>query len=326
MTGLAAHLLDALSTVHVAADLRTAQVGQRRITGDNERQLRARLAGALYDVLHAGRAHREGPQPRTLRDRNFEEELQAVVPHQVSPVPARVDARDGDDVVIRINRIRVRVPQDRLDDRADGTTLVRIPAVLPALSPGFLMVNGSRGSGLTADQPCLRIYLHLASAETAPRVWAAVLGRLEELAVPYRAKVVSTRSHYPRRDAMVVYLGPEGWSAPVQIAEAAAGTGALTPDLSAYVAPLSDGVGWAWEPDDPAPSARGRSFGEHRSLALADGLIAAARPGGPDRVQALETALRAARISPSAPHLNLDSPPTRWVGPSTPAAAVPAVA
>ena len=319
-------MTDPLATVEVDLAGRTARVADREITADDERQLKARLVNALYDVLHAGRAHQDGPRPRTLRDPRFEQRLQEAVPHESSALPVLLEDTGEDEFVVRMNEVRVRVPRERLDYRGEQFAVIRIPAVLPALSPGFLMVNGSRGSGLVRGEPCVRVYLHLRSAESAPQVWGAVVRRLEELALPYRAKVLSTPAQYPRRDAMVVYLGPDAWSAPIEVAEAAVATGALAPDVSSYVERLAPGVGWAWEPDDPAPSAHGMSFGEHRSTALAEGLIAAARPGGPNRAEALDAALRAARISPSALHLNLDSPPLRWVGPPTPATAVPAVA
>ncbi|WP_449066688.1 T3SS effector HopA1 family protein, partial [Planomonospora algeriensis] len=71
---------------------------------------------------------------------------------------------------------------------------------------------------------------------------------------------------------------------------------------------LGPGVGWAWEPQDRRPGMRGMSFGEHRSHAVAAGLLAHAEQGG-DRDEAVREALRAAGVEPGAVHRNIGSPP-----------------
>jgi hypothetical protein len=304
-------LAERLDEVDIDSTQRRARIGDRTLTADTQRQLRTMLSGALYETWHVGRPQLEGPQPKPARDRAFEEVLRAAVPHDSSVVAAQVDPEQvgADSVVIPLNGIRVRVPADRIVAAGDdgGTAWVRMPAVLPAVSPGFLMVSGSRGVGPSVGS-LLRIYLHLATPEAAPVVWGSVLSRLEERGVAYRAKMTSVPTLFPRRDAMVVYLGANSWDAAGDVREAAVATGGLDATVSAYVTQLEAGVGCAWEPDDPRPGMRGMSFGEHRSQAIATGLVAASTDGPGDRHAAVAEALLAAGIDPQRPFRNTTSP------------------
>jgi hypothetical protein len=236
--------------------------------------------------------------------------LRAAVPHDSSIVDGEVDPGlvGAESAVVRLSGIRVLVPAAGIVGARDGEAAqVRLPAVLPTVSPGFLMVGGSRGSGRSAGS-LLRVYLHLTAPDAAPVVWGAVLNRLEGRGVTYRAKVTSARKLFPRRDAMVVYLGPDSWDAVSDVRAAAMATGGLDAGVSAYAARLDAGVSLAWEPDDPRPGMRGMSFGEHRSQAIATGLVAASTDGSGDRYAAVAEALMAASVDPLRPFRNTTSP------------------
>ncbi|GAA0850190.1 T3SS effector HopA1 family protein [Streptosporangium amethystogenes subsp. fukuiense] len=297
-----------LDRVRIDADLTSATVDGREITAEGPKVLRSALADALYDAFHTGREPTEGPRHKSLRDPDFEHRLRAVVPHHDSPALAMVEP--GAPGVVRLNGVRVRIPESRLGDEvatpAGPARRVGLPAVQPTVSPGFLLVSGSAGHGLEEDA-CLRLYLGAETADAAPALWGAVLERLEKLRLPYRAKVLSARDLYPRRDSIVVYLGRRAWHAVPEIGAAATATGGLRQDLSAYVAALGGGIGWAWEPQDPRPGTRRLSFGEHRSHAIAAGLLVHAEHGG-DRDDAVREALRAAGVEPGAVYRNLGSP------------------
>ncbi len=312
-------LTRALERVRVGADLTSAGVDGREITAGGPKALRKALADALYEAFHTGRdPQREQPR-RPTHDPGFEQALRAMVPHDSTRVLAAVEP--GSPAVVRLNGVRLLLSPDRLGAEARDETgretgdetggglsrWVTLPAVSPALSPGFLLVNGSHGHGMR-EGACVRVYAGARTPEAAPELWGAILARLEELRLPYRAKVLSARDHYPRRDSIVVYLGRRSWHAVPDVAAAAAAAGGLREDLSLYVAALGRGVGWAWEPHDPRPGMRGLSFGEHRSQAVAAGLVACAGQGG-DREQAVTEALRAAGVVPGAVHRNLGSPP-----------------
>ncbi|WP_432924913.1 T3SS effector HopA1 family protein [Microbispora sp. CA-135349] len=322
MSELPRELAEALDRVEVGADLRSATVADREVTADNVRTFRGVLAGALYDLLHAGRPHRDGRRRKSVRDPEFETALREMVPHRMSRVLAPV--HPDSPTVVTLSGVRVRVPEERLAEEVETAggraRWVRLPAVLPALSPGFLLVNGSLGTGLGQDH-CLRLYLGVTEPPSVAGLWGAALGRLEELAVPYRAKVLSARDLYPRRDAIVVYLGPQAWHVVPEIARAAVAAGGLRPDVSAYVARLGEGIGWAWEPEDPRPEMRDMSFGEHRSHAVATGLLAHAEGQSPgDRDAAVADALRAAGVVPGQPHRNSGSPGLPFEDPAETAA------
>ncbi|GAA1014411.1 hypothetical protein Aple_079470 [Acrocarpospora pleiomorpha] len=297
-----------LDRVQITPDRTSATLDDREITADSPKALRAALASALYDVFHAGRESADGPRPRSIRDVAFERELRAVVPHPLSSVLAPVEPGASD--VVRLSGVRVRVPDPHLGAEADTPAgparWVNLPAVLPTVSPGFLLVSGSGGADMRPGAH-VRLYVGAETADAAPQLWGAVLTRLEKLHVPYRAKVLSARGLYPRRDSIVVYLGSRAWHAVPDIAEAAGEAGGLRGDVSAYVAELGPGIGWAWEPRDDRPGMRGLSFGEHRSHAIAVGLLAHAGQGG-DRGEAVTEALCAAGIEPDAVHRNADSP------------------
>ncbi|MGI5271713.1 T3SS effector HopA1 family protein [Nonomuraea sp. CA-218870] len=296
-----------LDRVRVAADLASATVDGREVTASGPKALRKALADALYEAFHTGGTPKEDQPRRPPGDPAFEQVLRAMVPHPGTRVLAPVEPGAPD--VVRLGGVRVLIPEQ--DTAAGGeagqTRWVTLPSVMPALSPGFLLVNGSAGHGLD-EGACVRVYAAAERPDAAPGLWGAILARLEELGLRYRAKVLSIRGHYPRRDSIVVYLGPRSWHAVPEIARAATAAGGLRPDLSAYVAPLGPGLGWAWEPHDPRPGMRGLSFGEHRSHAVAAGLLAHAEHGG-DLERTVDEELRAAGITPGAPHRNLDSPP-----------------
>ncbi|MGJ6962803.1 T3SS effector HopA1 family protein [Streptosporangium sp. G11] len=298
-----------LDRVRVHANLTSATVDDREVTADGPKALRCALADALYDAFHADREPAAELRHDSPRDPDFEHRLRAVVPHRDHPALPLVEP--GKPGVVRLNGVRVRVPESRLGEEvatpAGPARRVSLPAVQPSVSPGFLLVSGSAGQGMEKGAR-LRIYLGAESAEAAPALWGAVLERLERLRLPYNAKVLSNRHLHPRRDSIVVYLGPRSWHAAPEIGAAATATGGLRQDLSAYVAALGPGIGWAWEPQDRRPGMRGLSFGEHRSHAIAAGLLAHAEHGG-DRDEAVREALRAAGVEPDAMHRNIGSPP-----------------
>jgi hypothetical protein len=310
-TVLSATFTDMLDTVEVDITRLRGAVGDRTVAADDRKQLRTMLANTLYDAWHVGRPPVEGPAARMTRDHEFEKVLRAAVPHRTSlvEVQSSPEIAEAGSTVIQMGGIRVRVATEQLVSDGDAeATRLRVPAVLPVISPGFLMVNGSRGGGLSGSE-CLRIYFHLTGPETAPDVWGAVLKQLEDLSVSYQAKVTSSRVLFPRRDGIVVYLGPQSWSAVTDVKNAAVATGGLGSGVSAYVARLDAGVGYAWDPNDPRPGMRGMSFGEHRSHAVAAGLItAAAANGSGDRHAAVAEALLAAGIDPGRPFRNATSP------------------
>jgi type III HopA1-like effector protein len=301
-------LVEASHSVDIDPVRLTARFGDHLVSAGSSAELRNKLASTLYDVLHVGRGKPASHRPRYLRDEDFEDQLRSAVPHAHTLALASIvdQSPATGTTIVELEGVRVRLGVSGTV-RAGQCVLIKVDCVRPLLSPGFVLVEGSAGNGL-ADGPILRVYLHLTDARHAVRLWSTVLGRLELLAVPYRAKITSTRAGLPRRDGLVIYLGSQAWHAARDVTAAVAGLPGVGPATSLYANPLGPGVATAWEPDDPRAGFRGRSFGEHRSLAVAAGLLAHAQDPSTPLAAGLTTALTAANIDPARPFRNTTSP------------------
>ncbi|MEN3306011.1 MAG: hypothetical protein V7603_2213 [Micromonosporaceae bacterium] len=270
------------------------------------------LARALYHAWHTGLppdGPRRLPGPP---DPAFTQRLTAGVAHRVTPTPAQPEPsvavpRPGT-AIVRVGGVLVRVPAGAVLDAAT----VAVPAVRPALYPGYVVVDGSRGH---PAGPVLRLYLHVADACRAPAVVRELVAAMEERSLAYRMKICADPESFPRRDALVAYLPPDAWRRVGDLAAGAAGAlgaaGCLRPETSLFAERLAPGISVAWEPVDNRPGMAGLSFGIHRALAVAHGVLAHARAattGAPaSREDAVVAALRTASIDPAAPFRNLDT-------------------
>ncbi|MHA3700661.1 T3SS effector HopA1 family protein [Jatrophihabitans sp. YIM 134969] len=312
--------LDALVVAEDGTSIRVSE--DRTVESETPKQLRGALATALYEEWHAGispeASARRRRSPR--RDHDLEALLAATVPHDTAEVEVTVGPRgagpDGECVVVELHRVRVRVPLagelgERLRHATPGDA-VTLPfgSVRPSLSPGFLLVNGSTGG--PGQGEILRLYLHVPTAALAPGVWGATLAALEDARVPYRAKVLSRRESYPRRDAVVVYLGERAWPVLPDVIAAATDLDALAADTSALAHRVAPGVAMAWDPRDGRPGWDRMSFGQHRGAVVAEAVVGVIEKGGPGDPAAVRAAvaasLVAASVDPAAPYRNTDSP------------------
>lgn len=325
-TGLSGRLAALLDTVTVDLAATTVTVDGRDHTFEQPQHARAALRNALYDSWHAGMV----PPPESARPEGpprgggaLERALIDAVPHRRTRITAAVTgiAAPGADpgaegLVVEHQGVRLCVPRSAVtgpDLTPGASVLVDVPAVRPWLSPGFLLVHGSAGGARRGGAGLVRVYVHLPRAEDAAPVWGAVLGALEGLGVPYQAKVLSHPRHYPRRDALVVYLGDAHADAAATVAGAverfrggSEGGPVIGEETSVFAARLAPGVALAREPADPRPGWRGLSFGQHRAAAVADGLVEhATAPEAGARTEAVRVALLRAGIRPSAPERNL---------------------
>ncbi|MBB6174686.1 hypothetical protein HNR23_004746 [Nocardiopsis mwathae] len=311
MTGVNRSLLEALHGVELEQETATAGVGEDRIAADSTRELQARLAAAFYGQWHVGNPLAQETSPGgALYDQDLADLLRSRVPHEAASVTAQVRGRDGSAAVVVLDGLRVAVPSDALpEDASPGDPVeLSIDPVRPALSPGFLLADSSRGR--PSGGPLLRCYVHIVDAVAAPDIWGTCLSILEDVGVPYRAKVLSRRAAYPRRDAFVAYLRPDAGKAVFSLSNVSSlpGVGHATSVFTHQIAP---GVAFGWDPDDPRSARhRRRSFGEHRSAVLAEALIEHAASGSTalPLTEHIADALRAAGIDPTAPHRNLSSP------------------
>jgi HopA1 effector protein family len=328
---LAAHLAE----LRIDAEEYRVEVGGQTVEAPDPIAFRAQLTTALYEHWHAGTAGREAAPGVQHRDAAFERELTAATPHHGTATPATLHALpdavlpdDAGSAVVEVNRVRVLVPADLVAGRTPGDALVLdLPAVRPMLSPGFLLASGSAGGN--RGREVLRLYLHVELPEQAPALWRTALEVLEGHGARYRAKALSRRTSYPRRDAIVLYLPEE--SQPhlpdlVRALEGAPGLGGATSVLARGIRP---GLAMAWEPADDRPGWRRVSFGQHRAMAVTRGILRHMSDGVPLRLAVAEE-LTAAGVDPLDPARNLDSPAfpdpggTAAPAPAALAAAVPA--
>lgn len=312
VVGLSAALRAAVGGISVAEDGVSATVDGHELSADDPRALESLLAGALYETWHAGR--REGSEnlPRQLRDAEFEQALGGAVPHGhtsvgvlVHAAPAR-SAAGVTEAVVERDGVRIRIAGESGDWVPGDRITLRVPAARPALSPGFFLVDGSTpGSG--SGGATLRLYVHLTDSRSAVSVWGRVLGHLEEREVPYRAKVLSSRLLYPRRDALVVYLDEDARAAVTGLAEAIAGSPGVGEETSVFTHRLGPGVAVAWEPEDRRQPMQGLSFGQHRASAVAKAVLES-RKSGNSVERELLSRFAEANIDPADPARNSTSP------------------
>ncbi|WP_230210588.1 T3SS effector HopA1 family protein [Streptomyces kaniharaensis] len=313
-SALSPSVRELLAAVEVAPGGCSARVLDQELTASTPRDLQHKLSAAFYDAFHAGREPMSGGQQRTLRDPRLETRFAAAMPHSHSLTRVRpVGAGPNGTRVVEYHGVRVLLPAADPEEAAPaestgaGPVAVRLPAARPAISPGYFMADGSRGT--VAGRRLLRVYVHLTTVDAAVEAWHRVLSALEDAGVPFRAKVASSERLLPRRDALVVYLGTGAWHAARTVAEAVRGLPGVGDEVSLIAEELAPGVAVAWEPDDLRPGMRRLSFGEHRASALAEALVhhsRSANPAGPEAT-VLET-FTAAGIDPACPARNLDSP------------------
>ncbi|MFB7444242.1 T3SS effector HopA1 family protein [Streptomyces mirabilis] len=316
---LAPALAAVMATVSVTPDGRHATIGDEKLDADTPQKLAQQLSGMLYQLVHAGRDKPETSRPRTLRDPDFDRTLAEAMPHTSTLARATVLERAADgSLLASLDGLRVVLPggvlTTELPESLPAQVAIRMPAARPALSTGFFLTDGSAGTG-TGGPHTLRMYVHVATADAAPTVWHGVLSYLEERSVPYRAKITSSPQMFPRRDALVVYLGPQGRQAAPGLAACAAALPGLGRATSPFAHEVAPGVAVAWEPQDQRPGTRSLSFGEHRSGALAEALVKhAVRTDGVGRSATVEESFLNAGIDPLAPGRNLASPPLPGLG------------
>lgn len=301
-----AELMAALTEVMVDPGDWSASVGPREISADSAQALRLSLIGSLYEVLHAGRAE-EKDLGRIVRERDVEELLLAGLPHTTSPRPGRVLERRDGGAVVDLGDVRALVPDEHLPDTFDEgeVSLLPLPAARPALSHGFLMIDGPRGMSRSAATRLRRIYLHAVDPESAAEVWSVVLQTLNSADIGYRSKTLSHRDGYPRRDAVVVYLPDDDAGVTDDVAAAVAGLPGIAPDTSAFAHRIAPGLAVADDPRDPRPQYRELSFGEHRSAVAATALVRAAQEPEATLEDLFVEECRRAHVDPAAPAFNL---------------------
>ena len=223
----------------------------------------------------------------------------------------RVCGFAGDRVVVQRDGLSLWVKGDDVvaegshEVAANAAVRVRLPKELLRLSPGYYMALGDRG--LDSDIPAglVRFYWNLRS-ETAPRFLACALGRLNEAGLAFRLKVVNDPDGYTRCDAGVLYVRKP--DCPMALGIVATVYGEVGRELKSatpgFAKQLAAGLGLAEDPGD------GDSFGMHRCMLLAEGIVRAHEQGKTsldDRLAVVAQCFLEAGLTLDAPFLNAGS-------------------
>lgn len=192
----------------------------------------------------------------------------------------RVRGFEGDRVVVERDGLSLWVKGN--DVVAEGSreviantaVRVRLPKELLKLSPGYYMALGDRALDSGIWEGLIRFYWNLRS-ETAPRFLACALRRLNQAGLAFRLKVVNDPDGYTRGDAGVLYVRKPDCQQAFDIVVTVFGEigRELKSATPVFTKRLAAGLGLAEDPGD------GDSFGMHRCMLLAEGIVQAYEQG-----------------------------------------------
>ena len=270
------------------------------------RALVGSICARLYDSFYTQGAPRPAPVGGGQRPgfgRTISHELVAANEGTgyLEPGWRVVGDEDGQRVVQR-SGLRLWVDADEIRDRARVGDVVslRLPADVPAFSPGFYIARGDRG--FTEGPRVLdRFYLDLRPDGAVPFA-RETTRRLNRAGLAFLAKVVDDPDGFDRRDAAVLTFQradrPRAFAAAQELREAH--TPFLDGGAPAMTLPLAPGLAFAEDPGG------GESFGAHRCLLLAEAAVTAAERDlhlPEDRLEVVRQRFAEAGTSLDAPHL-----------------------
>ena len=288
-------------------DPTTARVADHVVVAAGTESLQTALTRAIYTRLYLGLQHDPGEpddrRPATSReDEAYVRSLIAAEGGRVHWTPGwRVTAVEPAYTEVRseADGLRLIAVADEIRPRRHAVgdpVQVAIPTERRLVSRGFYLTNGLAGP-VSGEQPRLRWYLN-ASPDGAPYLFDRLIVALDAAGCPFTLKTVNDPHAPARPDAMVLYTARDAdLGEPVRTAL----TGARLRDaVPAFTRRLAPGVAIA---DDVSLAERRRlSFGLHRSLLVAQGVLAAGA-GSADRQHSIATAFREAGLDPARPHL-----------------------
>ncbi|MFD3935835.1 T3SS effector HopA1 family protein [Streptomyces sp. NPDC058611] len=184
---------------------------------------------------------------------------------------------------------------------------VRFPPDRPYRYPGWYLAIGDKGMPRHGERPVVRLYYTPRDPSAAAGLLRALTGGLCTARIPYQLKAANHPEGYERRDALVLYLYRDDWRRYER---------ELVDIHREHVNELRDtgpclalelGKGW-WLADEPEQrQGRLMSFGQHRCLLVAEGLLTAWKDGHTTvtgRLHAIKTRYREEGLDPARPYLN----------------------
>ncbi len=276
---------------------------QRELSSSGDIVPLATLSRKIYERLHAGWTRPLGAQMR-IRDSVLEDTYLGGVPHALAPIPVEVIDTDSQSTTLSVDGVRVRASTSAIQESGTrvvvGRQVLPMPAVRPWLSPGFFLVDG--GSGRPSGTSLVRVYVAMDSTTSAIDVWARALAEFEAAGLRYRAKIASLVSMFPRSDALVVYCDSQDLDFCAGVLLRVVSDLSIDVPTSLFTCRLGPSVAYAYE---PIGSGGRLSFGEHRSRALAEGVLESETAKGRDVVDCVRSAFLRDGIDPDRPWLNV---------------------
>ncbi|WIM96425.1 T3SS effector HopA1 family protein [Actinoplanes oblitus] len=209
--------------------------------------------------------------------------------------------RDGLTLTVRRDEISGldRVPQ------VGDEIAVLFPAERRYTNPGWYVAIGRAGLRREPAEPVVRFYFALDTADEAPGFLASIENVLNGANVPFHMKVVNDPAKMVRNDAVVLYMA----AADGEIHYAALASvyaryrHAMRAAWPCFARRLEPGWGMAAEPTEA--TRQGLSYGQHRCVLVAEGLLRAWTAGtttAEGRERAIIDRLAAAGVDPDAPY------------------------
>jgi hypothetical protein len=180
---------------------------------------------------------------------------------------------------------------------------VLVPKEYKGLLPSFYLFTGNeRCSESTAPNTVIRLYLHL-TATIAPAFVERLSHSFNASCIPFRAKVLNSPDAYCRADAGTVYLTLDAFLKALRLVRELYTDlkSSLRRDIPMFTLRMAPGLAFA---DDPQ---NGSSFGQHRCLLIARGLLraftAVSRPDVDVNCRYVEEVFVEEGLDPGKPYL-----------------------
>jgi hypothetical protein len=158
---------------------------------------------------------------------------------------------------------------------------VRFPPYMRYVQPRWYMIVSDAGPCEREDGPLVRSYFTVTGPDVVPELVAALTGCLNAAEAVFQLKVLNSPEAYCRRDPVVLYLHRQTWKQHrlrlARVHESFAAR--LRPDGPCFAQELGRGWRLADEPEYDGPPV---SFGQHRCMLVAEGLVQARRAGAAD--------------------------------------------
>jgi len=175
-----------------------------------------------------------------------------------------------------------------------------LPGGSAEMQEGLYHAFGDTAGEFEDGEQILRFYWNV-SAEGAPRLMEAVTRELNRFQIAFQFKCGTRATHYPRRDAAVLYLHRRQYAIAALLVERV--HSGLSPWLDTgtplFAWHLADGLGFAEDPGD--------SFGKHRCTILAEAMAATCGRPAEERLQEVRRQFEKRGLSLDRPWLNAGS-------------------